>query len=169
MVSTEMTDSQVREALARAAALRWVAARVRAAQAETDAVLVEALGPGGRRYATDASGREVGTVSVTRPRPAEARDEVYVADEDALVSWLIWQGRLDEVRTVVAPWALEGILRRAGESGELPDGVAVRTVVPEARAPHVSVRMTPSQEDTLTQALTTPTALAGLLGATGVA
>ena len=43
------------------------------------------------------------------------------------------------------------------------------TVVPEARAPHVTVRMTPSQEDTLTQALTTPTALAGLLGATGVA
>lgn len=162
---TPTVDSQVREALARAAALRWVAARVRAAQAEVDTTLVEALGPGGRGYATDAAGREVGTVSVTRPRPAEARDEVYVADEDALVGWLIGQGRIDEVRTTVAPWALEGILRRAEESGELPDGVAVRTVVPEVRAPHVTVRMTPSQEETLTQALTTPTALAGLLGA----
>lgn len=129
-----------RDLVTRVAVLKWLKDAISEEELRFKPLVVEALGPGGRQYALASDGREVATVSVSRPKPDEVK--TVVTDERALAAWLA--GEVPEaVQMVPAPWWVDNDLPRWIEAhgGELPPGVGLV----ESTTPRMIVRISPKQ------------------------
>ena len=127
------------DALRRAAIASHIAKVATQEKRRALAELMDVMAPGDRSYAM-LNGEQVGTVSVTTPTPT-----YKVVDENALVKWLEWN-KPDAVHKIPAPWfvarsALDGFIK---QTGEIPDGVELVQA-----DPHISARISTTQEDTI--------------------
>lgn len=107
--------------------------------------LIELLGAGGRQYATTDSGEEIATVSISKPKPTEAKPVVESARE--LTAWLM-EEEPDAVVMTPADWWLAALPQWIkAHDGELPPGVSLSE--PVMREPSVSVRISAQQREAL--------------------
>ena len=108
------------------------------------AELLDVMEPGDRKMAT-IEGVEVATI--TRAKLTEVAGFV-VTDDVALADWCEANGHSDGVRTVrtVHDWKVAELLRKAGETGEVPDGVTYET---RTRGGYISARQTDTQKTNL--------------------
>lgn len=136
---TETTAYGREEALARAAVAQWLTKESKAAMTDAKKSLLEHMGPGDRVHAR-IGGLDVGTVSVTDPKP---REVLEITDEKAFTAW-VKANHPDVIVETVAPWfaATANLTALIAHTGEMPDGVEITDRV---GSPTVQVRLSEGQ------------------------
>ncbi len=144
------------EALVRASVGQWLTKASKAAMDDTKPSLLEHMGPGGKLHAYVGS-LDVGTVSVTDPKP---REVLKVTDEKAFTAW-VKANHPDAMVETVAPWfsAAANLNALIASTGEMPDGVAITELV---GSPTVQVRLSKAQTANL-EALAAGSAIAAYI------
>ena len=127
------------EALVRASVGQWLTKASKAAMDDTKPSLLEHMGPGGKLHAY-VGGLDVGTVSVTDPKP---REVLKITDEAAFTAW-VKANHPDVIVETVAPWfsATANLTALIAHTGEMPDGVEITERV---GSPTVQVRLSEGQ------------------------
>ena len=127
------------EALVRASVGQWLTNASKAAMDDTKPSLLEHMGPGGKLHAY-VGGLDVGTVSVTDPKP---REVLKITDEAAFTAW-VKANHPDVIVETVAPWfsATANLTALIAHTGEMPDGVEITERV---GSPTVQVRLSEGQ------------------------
>ena len=127
------------EALVRASVGQWLTKASKAAMDDTKPSLLEHMGPGGKLHAY-VGGLDVGTVSVTDPKP---REVLKITDEAAFTAW-VKANHPDVIVETVAPWfsATANLTALIAHTGEMPDGVELTERV---GSPTVQVRLSEGQ------------------------
>lgn len=127
------------EALVRASVGQWLTKASKAAMDDTKQSLLEHMGPGGKLHAY-VGGLDVGTVSVTDPKP---REVLKITDEAAFTAW-VKANHPDVIVETVAPWfsATANLTALIAHTGEMPDGVEITERV---GSPTVQVRLSEGQ------------------------
>ena len=127
------------EALVRASVGQWLTKASQAAMDDTKPSLLEHMGPGGKLHAY-VGGLDVGTVSVTDPKP---REVLKITDEAAFTAW-VKANHPDVIVETVAPWfsATANLTALIAHTGEMPDGVEITERV---GSPTVQVRLSEGQ------------------------
>nr|DAJ17713.1 MAG TPA: hypothetical protein [Siphoviridae sp. ctvS314] len=127
------------EALVRASVGQWLTKASKAAMDDTKPSLLEHMGPGGKLHAY-VGGLDVGTVSVTDPKP---REVLKIIDEAAFTAW-VKANHPDVIVETVAPWfsATANLTALIAHTGEMPDGVEITERV---GSPTVQVRLSEGQ------------------------
>ena len=127
------------EALVRASVGQWLTKASKAAMDDTKPSLLEHMGPGGKLHAY-VGGLDVGTVSVTDPKPHEV---LKITDEKAFTAW-VKANHPDVIVETVAPWfsATANLTALIAHTGEMPDGVEITERV---GSPMVQVRLSEGQ------------------------
>lgn len=154
-----MTDTPKygqKEALARAAVAQWLGKESKTAMTDAKASILGHMGPGDKLHARIGD-LDVGTVSVTDPKP---REVLEIADEKAFTAW-VKANHPDAMVEAVAPWfsATANLTALIAHSGEMPDGVAITERV---GSPTVQVRLSKAQTANL-EALAAGSAIAAYI------
>ena len=134
------TQIDYREAAARAAAAQWLTGLCRTGLTDAKNTLADHLEPGERMRAT-LDGKQVGTISMSDPKPTTA---LKITDEKAFTKWVAHH-HPEAIIPAVAPWfsAAANIAALVAEAaGELPDGVEE---IDTTRDPIITVRVSEEQ------------------------
>lgn len=148
-IMTRIQEMDTKELTRLLAALKVEGEQRKAIENAVKDRVLDMLGAGGRQYATTDSGEEIATVSVSKPKPTEAKPIVESPRE--LTAWLM-EEEPEAVVMTPADWWIAALPQWIkAHDGELPPGVSLTE--PAVKAPYVSVRISAKQRETVERIL----------------